>query len=263
MGSLSQAGKLLLGVLLVAAPSALAHGGFDAGAPLGEGSIHVRILGAPVLAAGVPLRLEIATDVALPIEARLVRPPEPPGAWFGVPDEGAVRTKDITFAAEGTWRVDVRAGADVASFEVTVWRAGGRFVEPASDAIERGVVVLGGEEALRFRVLDAAHRPLAPPSDAIALVSGPDGTLRVPLGVREGALELRHEWSTRGEHTIEVLSDEARLTPGARPSFGLLVVAPEEAPVYGIPTREVPVGALSLLALLIAAALVRVTRGPP
>lgn len=263
MGCRSQAGKLFLATLLVVAPFAHAHGGFDEGRPLGEGSIHLRIVGAPVLVAQAPLRLEVATDLAGPVEARLAHRGAA-GAWFALADAGGVRAHDVVFDADGLWRVDVRAGVQLASFDVQVWPAGPSFVEPASDAARRGVIVLGSDEPILLRVLDAEHQPQDAPTDAVAIVAGPGGGSHVPVQARGDLIELRHDWTTRGAFEIEIVSEQAQLAAGSRPPIGILVVAPEEAPVYGIGSRETPLGALAILALVVAMALVgRLTRERP
>lgn len=254
MGATFAAGSLLLATALLA-PFALAHGGWDAGAPLGESSLHLRILGAPAVAAGAPLRMEAATDAALPLEARLVDPRGAAGAWFPLRAEGALARADVSFLEAGDWRVEVRAGLDLASFDLHVWPAGPAFVEPASVAAQRGVVVHGSDEPLALQLVDAGHAPLTPPADARARVASPDGARELPLAEREGLLVLATGDLPLGAHEVEILSESLRLAPGSRPPVGVLVVAPEDADVYGLDERRgVPAGGVAWAALALAGA---------
>jgi len=251
-----QAGKLLLlplPLLLLLAPHALAHDGFDAGAPLGEGSVHVRILGAPLVVANAPLRLEVVSDAPLPFEARLVEPDGRAGAWFPLRDEGARAVADVTFARAGEWRLELRAPVGAVAMDVPVWPAGRAFVEPGPGAATRGVVLVGSAEPLLLDLLDAQHRPLPLPEDAVALVRGPEGEERVPLAARGERLALERAWTEPGVHVVEVVAPSLGLERGERPAMSVLVVPEEDAEVYGLAQNETPLGPLALAALALAA----------
>lgn len=249
--------------LLLACPAVLAHGGHDEGGWLGDTSLHFRLLGAPLAVAGAPLRAEVETDAPLSLEASLVPPEGAPGAWFPLRMEGAFYAADVMLPTPGAWEVRVRSGEDVAAFAVDVWPAGATFVEPAGEAASRGVVVHGRGEPVAMQLVDRQHAPVAPPGDAIARIEGPTGVETRPLAAKGGVLVLEHAWPSPGGYEIEVLAEQAGLAAGARPPVEVLVVAPDEASVYGLESREVPAGLLIVPAAFLALALRKVTRARP
>ncbi|HWH08945.1 MAG TPA: hypothetical protein VNX21_07075 [Candidatus Thermoplasmatota archaeon] len=240
---------LLLVALLLLARPALAHAAFDQGAPLpGGASVQVEVTGAPLVAAGVPLEARVATDAAGPVRLRLHPPMAAPRAWVD-----ASAPVGFVLDGGGAWRLEVEAGGGSAAFDLDAWPAAGAFVEPASEAARRGVVVQGRPETVATRLVDAAGRPLDAPPDAVARVRGPAGeAFDAPLAMEASA------WGA-GAWSVEVLAPSLGLAPGARPPLGILVVPPEEAGVYGLEAKAVPLGLAPLAALVLAA----LTRGRP
>ena len=274
-------------LLALLAPAGAAHEGFDQGALLGPGSVHVA-LGehAPLLAVGVPLDLRVTSDIPGAFEARLTSPADGARSWFALQPDGATAagtsnaTSSATSAhiaqvaldAPGTWTLEVRHAAGSATFSFDVWPGAAAFVEPADDATTRGLFLQDAPATLRFTLVDAAHSPVAPPADARARVEGPDGVEEVPLRAEGAELALDATWGTPGERRVEVLAESLRMRPGSAPPVQALVLTPEEAAANGLaederaPGRErgVPLGApVALLAIAGAAAAYALTRGRP
>lgn len=241
-------------LVLLAAPLASAHGAFDGGAPLGEASVHLQLAGAPLLAVGVPYELRARTDAQAPLEARLVTPDASARPWFALVPQAGVQARQVTFDQAGAWRLEVRAGAHAATFDLDVWPAARAFVEPAH---ESGVLVAGRAQPVALRLVDAAHRPLAPPEDAQARLVGPHGESTHALEAHGGLLVLERAWREPGAYALHVSTASAGIAPGAAPPLAFLVVDETDAAVYGL-ARETPgpswalVGLAALAALLLA-----------
>jgi hypothetical protein len=233
--------RKLLVLALLATPLAAAHAAFDEGAPLGDGaSVHMEVTGAPLVAAGVPLEARVTTDAG-PARLRLHSPHAGPGPWA---DAGA----PVAFALDqgGAWRVEVEAGGRSVVMDLTAWPAAGAFVEPASEAAQRGVLVEGRPEAVAYRLVDAAGQPRDAPHDARARVTGPDGVSF------DAPLEMDASGWAAGAWRVEVLAPSVGLVEGARPPLDVLVVPPGDAGVYGLDAREVPAGLPAWVALVLA-----------
>lgn len=241
--------------------------------------MHVAISGAPVLAAGVPLTLRVTPDPDLPLEARLRAPSQSsgdaPGEWFALfaesQGERTVYAHSLMLPAAGAWGLDVRAGADIASFSFQVWPAARAFVEPVGELAQRGVVLRDSEEPFELTLVDARHRRVAPPPDALARVETPTVTqtraLIVEADGEGGRLLLPGPWAEEGRIEITLLSESLEIGEGSARPVALLVVPPEEADVYGLASpREEERGvaaAPAILLLLAIAALALLTRGRP
>lgn len=256
---------LVAPAVLAVAPFVAADGGFDAGAFLGDRSLHVEVVGAPILAAGVPLELRARTDAEGLLEMRLVRDGmEATDGWFPLRAEGGTSVAPLVFPTEGAWRIEVRSErGDIARFDVDVWPEAGAFVEPVGDAATLGVMVEGTDAVVAMQLTDASGTPLPPPADALAHVVGPEGRIWTePLVVQDGALALARPFTQPGEYEVRVGSESLGLHASARPPIGLLVVPPAEADVYGLgEARETPgAGWLIVPGVALAALL---TRGRP
>ena len=245
--------SLLLAALL--APLAGAHAAFDGGAPLGEASLFLELVGAPIPSAGTPMELRVRTDAPEPPEVRMVPPSGEPEAWRPMLEEDGRWSAPVVMGQPGRWSVDVRAGAESASFSFDAWPRAGAWLVPAGEAAARGIVVAGERAPVRVQLVDATGHPLPPPPDAVARIEGPDGNATVPMKADGDALTLERTWDQPGEHLLHVGSASARLPNDARPPVALLVVPAEEASVYGLDEepRKVPLGAAPLLAAALVA----------
>lgn len=254
-------GLLVPLLLLLLASTAGAHGSWDDVAEIDERSVHVDIVGAPVVAAQTPLRLRADSSFDGEVEARVAAPGAAAQEWFPL---GGTREVPLLFPDAGEWTLEVRwadAPDDVARFVVPVWPAADAFVAPASEDAARGVVVAGAPSLVAFELTDASGARIAPPADAMARVESADGEMRTePLIARDGALVLDRALDEPDELRIEVLSESLGLEAGARPATGLLVVPPEEAGVYGLnEARDTP-GLPLAFALLAVVTMARLWR---
>ena len=199
--------------------TAHAHAAFDAGAPLGDRSVHVALSGAPLVVAMTPMDLVVRGD-ATAVQLRLVGPAGAAGAWF-------VPTGSVAFPSPGDWTIEARSGTDVARFDVDVWPAG-PFVAPRGEAAARGVVV-AGDASLAYALTDASGVPRAWPEDVVVRMDGEP----VPATVTGDQLVVAAAWAA-GEHALTFSSASAGLAEDARPPARVLAVPPEEAHVYGL-----------------------------